>query len=176
MRLVSESRARSACRLGWVVVAAAMNGCGKNDYPLVDITGKVMTCEGKPAVGGTVVFYPIDDPSASGRPKGNPGREARGVVGEDGTFKLTSIGTPPQPGVVTGRHTVEFLHPPMTRPKLTAADKAVMGPEEIKTLEAEYATRPIYPQLPCSLKTSPAEVTVTPEQTQFEFTLNKKNS
>src|SRR5262245_14107867 len=97
---------------------AAICGCGADPYRLVEVRGKVTTCEGKPAAGGVVVFYPIDDPEGTGRKAGNPGREARGTVGDDGTFTLTTIGMQPAPGAVTGRHRVAFEMPPTRRPSL----------------------------------------------------------
>ena len=156
------------------LLAVSLAGCGNNLYKLVEIRGKVTTCEGKPAVGGKVVFYPIDDPAASGRPAGNPGRQAYGVVGEDGTFKLTTIGIPEAPGVVTGRHKVAFEMPPTRRPTLSADDRAAMTPEEIKKNEADFASRPVYPPLPCSDQIDPGEVTVKGPGDQFEFKLPPK--
>src|SRR5687768_18242143 len=139
----------SRLAIAWLLVCCGMlPACRRDPYRLVEVTGKVLTCEGKPAAGGTVVFYPIDDPSASGRPAGNPGREARGTINEDGTFSLTTIGIPPTPGAVTGRHNVTFEMPPTRRPMLTAEDKANMTPEEIQKNEAEFASRKIYGPIP----------------------------
>ena len=153
----------------------AVIGCRRNAYAPVEVRGQVTTCEDKLAVGGTVVFYPIDDPSASGRPAGNPGREARGTVGDDGTFSLTTIGIPPTPGAVTGRHSVAFEMPPTRRPSLSAEDKANMTPDEIKQNEAEFASRPVYAPIPCSNQLDPSEVTVTAKGPNFfEFKLKPR--
>src|SRR5207344_3074428 len=69
----------AGCRSLLVVVVAsivpALCGCGRDPYQLVGVKGHVTTCDGKPAAGGTVVFYPVDDPDTTGRKKGNPGRE-----------------------------------------------------------------------------------------------------
>lgn len=152
-----------------------LSGCRPNPYKLVEVKGNVTTCEGKPAAGGIVVFYPIDDPKASGRPAGNPGREARGTVGADGTFTLTSIGMPAAPGAVIGRHKIAFEMPPTQRPTLPAGERANMTPEEIKQVEADLASRPVYPLLPCSDKIEPAEVTVTAAgPNEFDFKLPPK--
>ena len=63
-----------------VLLSAFLVGCKSDPYKLVAVTGTVTSCEGKPAAGGVVVFAPIDNPDATGRKGGNPGREARGEV------------------------------------------------------------------------------------------------
>jgi hypothetical protein len=161
--------------LALVPAVALLPGCRRDPYSQVEVTGTILTCEGKPAAGGTIVFYPIDDPAASGRKAGNPGREARGAVNEDGTFSLTTIGIQPTPGAVTGRHRIGFEMPPTRRPVLTAEDKANMTPEEIQQNEAEFASRKVYAPIPCSDQPEPAEVTVTPQgPNHFEFKLKPK--
>jgi hypothetical protein len=157
-----------------LALASTSSGCGGTAYPLLDITGRVQTCEGKPAVGGTIVFSPIDDPSATGRPKGQPGREARGVIGEDGTFHLTTYGKTPETGVVSGRHTVSFEMPPTKRPVLTPGDREALGPEGTKVREAEIAAMPVYEKVPCSTKLEPSEVTIKGPEDVFEFKLLAK--
>jgi hypothetical protein len=157
------------------VWAALLAGCGHDPYRPIAVSGKVMTCEGKPAAGGTVVFYPIDDPASSGRKSGNPGREARGTVSDDGTFSLTTIGMPPAPGAVTGRHRVAFEMPPTRRPTLSGADKENMTPEEIQKNEAEFASRKVYAPIPCSDQMDPDEVTVMAKGPNlFEFKLKPR--
>src|SRR5262249_14138377 len=86
------------------LLAASASGCGSGAYELAPVRGRVTTCEGKPAVGGVVTFQPIDDPAATNRKQGNPGRPARGTVEADGTFTLKTIGIDEKPGAVTGRH------------------------------------------------------------------------
>jgi hypothetical protein len=157
--------------LATALCSAALCGCRGDLYTLVVVRGRVTTCEGKPAAGGVVVFYPIEDPEQTGRPAGNPGREARGTVGDDGTFTLTTIGMKPAPGAVTGRHRVAFEMPPTRRPSLPAEDRAAMSPEEAKKVEADFASRPVYPPLPCSAEIQPAEITVTRDGNDFEFKL-----
>lgn len=155
-----------------LALATLCGGCRHNLYSPVEVTGKVTTCQGKPAAGGNVVFYPIDDPSASGRPGGNPGREARGTVNADGTFTLTTIGIQPEPGAVVGRHKVAFEMPSTRRASLTAEEKSQMSADETKRLEAEFAARPVYAPIPCSDQIEPAEVTVTAKGPNvFEFKL-----
>jgi hypothetical protein len=156
------------------VTLAMLPGCKADPYRLVEVRGRVSTCQGKPAAGGTVVFYPVDDPAATGRKAGNPGREARGTVEEDGTFTLTTIGIRPAPGAVMGPHRVVFEMPPTRRPVLSAEDKATMTPEEIKANEADFASRTVYAPIPCSDQIEPAEVTVKSEGNNFEFKLPPK--
>src|SRR3954464_13976397 len=114
-----------------VLVLALLVGCKSDPYKLVPVTGTVTSCEGKPTAGGVVVFAPIDDPEATGRKSGNPGREARGEVAADGTFSLTTIGMPPKVGAVTGPHRVTFEMPTGRRPALSAEDKTNMTSDEI---------------------------------------------
>src|SRR4051794_18237321 len=97
------------------LLAALLSGCKTDPYALVSVTGTVTTCDGKPAAGGTVVFYPVDDPDTTGRKKGNPGREARGTVAENGRFFLTTIGIRPERGAVAGKHRVAFEMPSTKR-------------------------------------------------------------
>jgi hypothetical protein len=154
--------------------AALLCGCRHNPYRPVEVKGRVTSCDGKPAAGGIVVFSPIDDPEATGRPMGNPGREARGTVADDGTFSLTTIGTPPARGAVTGKHRVSFEMPPTKWPALLPEERAVMSPDEIKRLEADFASRPVYPPLRCSDQIQPAEVMVKDSGNDFEFKLPPK--
>jgi len=157
-----------------VLCAALLSGCRHDPYRLVEVKGRVTSCEGKPAAGGVVVFSPIDEPEVTGRPRGNPGREARGTVAADGTFSLTTIGIKPAAGAVTGKHRVSFEMPPAGRPVLLPGEKAAMSPDEIKKIEADFASRPAYPPLPCSDQIQPAEVTVKNSGNDFEFKLPAK--
>ena len=146
-------------------------GCKTDPYRLVEVRGRVTTCDGKPAAGGTVVFYPVDDPATTGRKGGNPGREARGTIADDGTFSLTTIGIRPAPGAVTGPHKIAFEMPPTRRPALSAEDKANMTPEEIQANEADLAGRKVYAPIPCRDQIEPKEVTVKADGNDFEFKL-----
>ncbi len=157
-----------------VLFSAAQLGCKADPYKLAPVTGTVTSCEGKPAAGGVVVFAPVDNPDVTGRKSGNPGREARGEVGADGTFTLTTIGIPPRRGAVTGPHRITFEMPTGRRPALSADDKASMTPDEIKKIEAEFASRVVHPPLPCSDKIQPEEVVVKADGNHFEFKLPPK--
>ena len=149
-------------------------GCKADPYALVTVTGKVTTCEGKPAAGGTVVFYPVDDPDTTGRKKGNPGREARGTVTADGSFFLTTIGIRPERGAVAGKHLVAFEMPPTKRRAISGEDRANLSAEEVKKLEAEFASDPVFATIPCSNKIQPETVTVESGGGDFEFKLPPK--
>jgi len=153
--------------------ALLLVGCN-DPYRLVEVKGKVTSCDGKPAAGGTVVFYPVDDPDSSGRKAGNPGREARGTVEADGTFYLTSIGIQPKRGAVSGRHKVAFEMPPTRRPALLPEERASLPPDEVKKIEADFASRPVYQPLNCSDQIQPAEATVAQSGGEFEFMLPPK--
>jgi len=155
-------------------IAAMSTGCAEDGYALLDVSGRVQTCEGKPAVGGTIIFSPADDPASTGRPKGQPGREARGQIGADGTFRLMTYGKTFEQGVVSGRHTVTFEMPPTRRPVLTSGDREALGPEGTKAREAEIAAMPVYEKVPCSNKLEPSEVTVKGADDVFEFKLLSK--
>ena len=161
-------------KLAEAILLFCLSGCGSSAYELATVHGRVLSCEGQPAAGGMVTFQPLDDADATGRKKGNPGRPARGTVGEDGTFTLKTIGIEEKPGAVTGRHSVKFKMPPTKKPVLTAEDRAGMAPEEIKKWEAEFATRPAYAALPCSADIQPGEVTVKSGTNEFEFKLPPK--
>jgi hypothetical protein len=160
--------------LALVAAVVVLPGCGQDEYLLLDVVGRVTTCDGKPATGGTIIFSPIDDPDLTGRPKGMPGREARGVVAEDGTFHLVTTGKTHEPGVVNGRHSVSFEMPPTKRPVLTPGDKQALGPEGTAQREQEIAAMPVYPPLPCSNLLEPNEVTISSVDDKPEFQLKKK--
>jgi hypothetical protein len=154
-----------------VLIGGLLTGCGSK-YQLAKVQGRV-TCQGKPATGGEVVFQPIDAPDKTGRPEGHPGTPSRGTVGPDGTFALTVDGKS-DAGALVGPHRVLFRMPPTKRPALLAEERESMSPEEIKAVEEEFRQRPVYPPLPCSANVTPGEVEVKPGDNQFEFTLQPK--
>ncbi len=171
------------CRGLWVVlIGGQVLGCA-NPYRLATVRGHV-TCQGKPAVGGQVVFLPIDAPERTGRPSGQSGRPSRGTVGADGTFTLTceliADGKPGEsaPGALIGPHRVLFKMPLTTRPTMDADTRIVLsGAEhkaELKAAEEALARVPVYAPLPCSDKITPGEVEVKPGSNEFEFTLAPK--
>jgi hypothetical protein len=154
-----------------VLIVSLLAGCGSK-YQLAKVQGRI-TCGGKPATGGEVVFQPIDAPDQTGRPKGLPGTASRGTVGPDGTFTLTVDGQS-EAGALVGPHRIHFRMPPTKRPTLPAEERALMSPEELKAVEEDLRNRPVYPPLPCSANVSPGEVEVKPGSNEFEFTLQPK--
>lgn len=94
----------SACGgTGWVrsVVVLALGalacGCGQR-YPLVPVSGKVTFGGGRPPVGGTLYFLPLD-----GKP---PLRPAIGSFNADGSLRVTSFND--GDGLLPGRYKVEL--------------------------------------------------------------------
>ncbi|MGQ0636430.1 MAG: hypothetical protein ACT4QC_17600 [Planctomycetaceae bacterium] len=158
----------------FAIGAAFLSGCGADPYDKGIVRGSVMTCKGVPATGGVVIFTPIDDFQTTRRPKGQPGRPARGTVEDDGSFRLTSDGFERSPGAVTGRHQVTFEMPPVRRYVLSAQDKALMTPKDVEEAEAKIDAMKVYSPIPCSPAINPSEVTVKPGENIFQFTLRSK--
>jgi len=77
---------------------ATLAGCGHKTYP---VTGRVAFKDGRPLAGGMVVFSPVDPESHVG---------ARGYVGADGTFELSSAR--PGDGSLAGKYRV-LIRPPL---------------------------------------------------------------
>jgi hypothetical protein len=169
----SMTNAASAVRRpGWAALSLILMGCGSSPYEFADVTGKV-TCDGKPAWGGVIVFEPLDAPEKTGRPKGQPGRRSQGLIQEDGTFTLTyqpGGGGSEVDGAITGPHRVTFIQPQSTPWKWNPQDDWLPDDEKEK-LKAEIAARPVYPALPCGSALAPGEVEVKAGGNSFEFTL-----
>lgn len=157
-----------------VAFALLLCGCGSNGIPIAPVTGSVMTCDGKPAAGGKVVFHPMGNKSGQA---GISGRESRAIVNEDGTFELLTLPTmrePSRPGAVVGEHRVTF-EMPRTRPlRLTSEDKEGLSPEFIKEQEAKLASMPVYSAIKCSNKIETPTVTVVDGDNVFSLTLAPK--
>jgi hypothetical protein len=166
-------RGRVTLALCAVLAGSQLSGCGGNPYRLAEVRGRV-TCQGKPATGGVVVFQPIDAPERTGRPKGHPGNSSEGTVGADGTFTLTFAGSAGGAGALLGPHRVFFRMPPTRPPTLLPEERESMSPAEIKAVEAEFSRRPVYPPLPCGANPTPGEVEVKPGDNEFTFTLQPK--
>jgi hypothetical protein len=66
------------------LVALVVASCAKGDgrKPTVQVTGKVLLPDGKPAEHATVVFHPVNAVGAEVKP--------RGKVGPDGSYRLTT--------------------------------------------------------------------------------------
>jgi hypothetical protein len=154
------------------IVALMLSGCG-NQYKFAPVKGRI-TCNGKPAAGGIIIFQPMDDPKKTGRPSGHSGMASSATIAEDGSFTLKAIDGTSGDGALIGPHQIIFQAPPTTRFTIPAEDRAVMSPEEIKATEEEIARRPIYPPLACSTNVEPAEVEVKAGSNEFEFKLQPK--
>lgn len=165
---------RVGTRLSLVIVGGLALGCGDDPYQTASVTGTVL-CDGKPAYGGTIRFRPIDAPQETGRPPGQPGRDAFATVEEDGTFELfmdTPASVNRAEGALIGRHQV-FFDLPRTEPwKPSPEERMEFTPEELEELKAEYEKLPVYDPIPCGRQISPSEVTVEPGTNQFEFSLS----
>lgn len=159
--------------LSAALAGSLLSGCGSNLYQQAPVRGRV-TCQGKPATGGVVVFQPLDAPGKTGRPAGHPGSASSGTVGADGTFTLTSLDGKSGAGALLGPHQVIFQPPPTTRPPITADDRSVLSPQELKALQEDIARRPIFPPLPCGTNLMPGEVEVQAGDNEFVFTLKPK--
>lgn len=166
---MSHHRLILVCSLA---AAVRLTGCGSGER-VATVTGSV-TCDGKPAHGGIVLFAPVDDPAATGRPQGQPGRTSTALVGPDGRFSLTmeALGQEPeQRGALVGPHHVMF-RPPRTTPwELNNLDLALPA-EELAKLKAELAAKPVYQPLSCGLDITPNSVSVKDGANDFEFKLD----
>jgi hypothetical protein len=161
--------------LGLAVLAVTAAGCGSNPYRTAPVSGTVM-CNGKPAFGGTIRFRPVDAPEETGRPPGQPGREAFATVEEDGTFTLmmdTAADATQAGGALIGRHEVIFESPRTKPVPIPADDREGLTAAEVQALRADIDRRyPVYQPLACSAEITPREVEVVAGQNVFEFTLS----
>ena len=130
-----------------MVVAAvlAVTGCGPsrdpNLPPTANVSGKVIY-QGEPVTVGTVTFHPEGE--------GNP---AVGLLGEDGSFTLSTYA--PDDGAVVGTHSVTIdIPPPLDG----------TPPEDAFSVPDEYT----------SPETTPLKVEVTEEGEEgLEFALEE---
>lgn len=93
-RVVAEG-GRTFGIVGLFLVAVAGGGCSGSRGPATIPVRGVVTKNGKPLAGGTVMFTPV----VAGQ-----GRVALGVIGEDGAFKLSSFR--PNDGAIAGVYAV----------------------------------------------------------------------
>ena len=84
----------------WMLVPAAISGCGPSRPDLVPVSGAV-TFQGQPVVGAQVTFMAP-----------NAARAAFGVTDAEGKFRLSTFGT--EDGAVVGNHTVTVAKPTET--------------------------------------------------------------
>lgn len=93
-------------------VVAAVVGCGDGRPPRVPVAGRV-TVGGQPLTSGQVVFWPDN------------GVPARGQIGADGVFRLSTFGD--GDGAVLGRHvvTIEATRVENPGPKLASLQEEI---------------------------------------------------
>ncbi|MGQ0636497.1 MAG: hypothetical protein ACT4QC_17935, partial [Planctomycetaceae bacterium] len=162
------------CRnwLSLIVLMFGTSGCGSDPYGnFVSVTGTLM-CNGKPAVGATVVFSPVDAPG-TGRLRGEPGPVSQGVVQEDGTFSLTTwnyLGREQITGALVGPHDVRVDAPRTQTPALTI-QQAGMPPAERAEVEAKLKALPLFRPVDCGMQVAPTRVEVTSNKSRFELHL-----
>lgn len=134
-------RARKDCccpaRVTFAVVClsfvVAATGCGSSTPPTSAVRGKV-TFEGKPLPGGgSIRFVPVS----------LPGKEAGGVIAEDGSFEMQTYEE--KDGAIPGEHRVEIFQNQILKPAVYP---------EIDPGEGEEpgAVKPISPEVRISPK------------------------
>ncbi|MBA3481748.1 MAG: hypothetical protein H0T51_08030 [Pirellulales bacterium] len=74
--------------------------------PTYPVEGRVTFADGQPLPGGTVEFQPVAQRDESEAEKGSPPDVAssRGVIQEDGTYKISTF--KPEDGATEGKHRV----------------------------------------------------------------------
>jgi hypothetical protein len=87
--------------LAGILALLACAGCSKSEFDVAPVSGTVMI-DGKPFTQGKVMFAPI----ATGEAR-EAGRGAFGLLGPDGSFKLTTYD--PDDGAVVGEHWVTVI-------------------------------------------------------------------
>ncbi len=80
----------SSLRLAIVLICLGMLGCGKAHPPVAKVIGTI-TFQGKPAVGGRVLFLPDGG-----------GKQGLGTIQLDGRFELGTFST--NDGALLGKH------------------------------------------------------------------------
>jgi hypothetical protein len=86
-----------------LVAWLCMAGCGASSLPTYPVTGEVVFPDGSPLSGGVVEFRSL---------QGTPAVVARGEIGQDGKFSLTTF--KPGDGAIAGEHQV-MVSPAMPR-------------------------------------------------------------
>ena len=90
------------------IVALGCGGSGKSyrqipTDPAYPVKGRVLLSDGKPAKTGTVIFQPVE----------RSGIEARGKIGNDGSFALTSRND--GDGALSGEYNFVVVIPPVRK-------------------------------------------------------------
>ena len=88
--------------LSALLVLTTCPGCSNHEeFPTQQVRGKV-TCNGQPVTEATVLFMP-----KGGEIQVRTGKPARGVIGENGEYTLST--NVPGDGAIIGTHTVRVL-------------------------------------------------------------------
>ena len=122
--------------LSLAVLLAVAGGCSSGKAPTYAVTGTVKLPDGTPLTGGRLLF----------RPEGETVYAAKGEIGADGSFELSTFGL--SDGAVAGTHKVMVL-PPTPEGAMDDVRKAAASALRI---DLRYQ----------SLRTTPLEYTVTP--------------
>ena len=154
----------------WLLPLILFSGC-KDPYQLVEVTGKVTTCEGAFPEGGRIFLQPLDLPDETKRPPGYPGPISMGQIEPDGTFYIRTAVQPARDGAVTGRHKVTFEMPLSERPSLNMDEVSEMTPVDYEEALQWLESIPVYPVIPCDSEIFPAEVLIVDGKNKFEFVL-----
>lgn len=105
-----------------------LSGCGGGKAQIEPAKGKVVF-NGQPVTAGSVAFVPIGEGGSE------PGRPARGTVGPDGTFVLTTYET--GDGAAVGKHRVEYVAPEEEEKQDEEAESPPEGSPEERARNAE---------------------------------------
>lgn len=73
--------------LGLIAILPMLEGCGSTAPPAPATVRGIVSFQGRPLLGGVIVFAPDRD-------RGTPGKPLSTTIGEDGTFQLTAEGSP----------------------------------------------------------------------------------
>jgi hypothetical protein len=146
------NRSRFACRVQrWggltiaILVSALLGGCGSGIYP---VEGKVVWKDGAPAkeLAGSQVVFDLPEKQTS----------ARGVIQEDGTFRLAT--NKPNDGALAGDYKVLVLE---TRKQVGGPDSSNIAPG---VMDARYYD-PRTSDLRATVKPGTNTITLTVDRT-----------
>lgn len=105
--MICSSRFAAGCLS---VAVLLIVGCGKDEFPLASVTGKV-TCNGKPVPDVVVVFSPTGDTTS----QEFPGKPASGKTDENGEYELSTFKPTSGDGAIIGTHTVTISYEDPTK-------------------------------------------------------------
>ena len=145
---MSAHRGYRVCPVAGLLALLVLAGCSGAPQPTYPVEG-VVTLDGRALDGGSVIFEP-----AEASPDGKR-HSARGGIGPDGRYRLSTFGT--DDGAVAGRHRVVVF------PK----------PGELVD-DPKAAARPLIPPRYSSMQASGLEYEVKPEGNRINIELHSK--